>query len=152
MAASLIHQEASVANVKVRYVGTKESKKDTVTGSLTVWFGEGDVQEVDENVAIKLCQFPSVWQLASKPVVKRPKVAEAPKSDDDEEDSDDDGDQTGDSVSVAEIIESLSTLDKDTEFTEAGRPQINAVRERFPDRSVSLADLKEAWTAFTGGE
>ena len=151
MAASLIYQEASVANVKVRYVGTTALKKDTVTDTLTVWAGEGDVQEVDENVAIKLCQFPDVWQLASKKVIKRPQEV-VPESDVSESEGDNEDDQTGDSVSVAEIIEALSTLDKDTEFTEAGRPQVGAVRERFPDRSVSLADLKEAWTAFTGGE
>jgi hypothetical protein len=144
-----------VANVKVRYIGTKPIRGDNICGTLAVWTGEGSVQAVPEDVAVRLCQFPDVWQLADKPVIKRPAVQAAPAEcdyldDDEPEAAPDQADGTP--VTAAEIVAILPLLDKDTDFTEAGRPIMASVRAQFEGRPVEIADVKEAWATFTGAE
>lgn len=161
-----------MANVKVRYIGTKPVKKDTVTGSLALWFGENSVAEVSEDVAIKLFQYPTVWQPADMAVIERPAVNANPETlppagdegqeGDDQTDGDegegDTDDSTGGSVGTAEpvtpeeITVILPMLDKDTDFTEAGRPMVNKVREHFEGREVTLQALKAAWENFKAVE
>ena len=148
-----------MANVKVRYLGTKPLKRDTVTGSLHIWTAENPVTEVPEEVALRLCLYPTVWQTADKPVIERPVVAPvAPPADEFDEYADlDDGSgdlppaASTDAVSVSEIAAILPTLDKDADFTEAGRPKIDSVRDRFDDREVTVQAVKAAWENFTAG-
>ena len=159
-----------MANVKVRYIGTKPVKKDTVTGSLALWFGENSVAEVSEDVAIKLFQYPTVWQPADMAVIERPAVNANPETlppagdegqegdDQTDDEGDDEGEESGDSVGAAapvtpeEIEVILPMLDKDTDFTEAGRPMVNKVREHFEGREVTLQALKAAWENFKAVE
>lgn len=146
-----------MANVKVRYIGNKPVKRDTVTESLAVWPGFNSVTAVPEDVAVRLCQFPDVWQLADKPVIERPVAVPAPVVDELDEYADL-GDEPGDAppastdaVTVAEIAAILPTLDKEADFTEAGRPKIDSVRARFDDREVTVQAVKAAWENFTAG-
>ncbi|MBF0339450.1 MAG: hypothetical protein HQL95_00625 [Magnetococcales bacterium] len=60
---------------KIRYIGNKPFKRDTVTKSGTVWQGRGDVQEVDDKFAEKLLLFPDIWEVA---VEETPPVAPPP--------------------------------------------------------------------------
>lgn len=60
--------------VKVQYVGSKPMKIDNIAGTGLVWNGNGDVQEVDEQVWAKLSQHPSVWVKAPEPA-KEPRYA-----------------------------------------------------------------------------
>ena len=161
-----------MANVKVRYIGSKPVKKDTVAHTLTVWYGENSVAEVSEEVAAQLFQHPTVWQPADKPVIERPVVNTIPETpppagDEGQEGDDQTGgdegegdtdDSTGGSVGTAEpvtpeeITVILPMLDKDTDFTEAGRPMVNKVREHFEGREVTLQALKAAWENFKAVE
>lgn len=146
------------SGVKVRYIGNKPMKRDTVTESLTVWFGENDVQEVSKEAAIRLCQFPTVWQLADKPVIARPVVApveveQTPVDNGfDEEEAETGQPEAGGAVSADEIYGILPLLDKDTDFTEAGRPVVDKVRARFPGREVTLDAVRTAWIKFSAAE
>src|ERR1700733_11276173 len=47
---------------KIKYVGKKDRKEDNVAPTDTVWNGPGDVQEVDDPVAVeKLLDNPNIW-------------------------------------------------------------------------------------------
>lgn len=49
--------------MKVRYIGPKERKRDSVNGTDTVWNGFGDVQEIPYDQGLRLTQqHPDVWQ------------------------------------------------------------------------------------------
>ncbi|MEO5333034.1 MAG: hypothetical protein H7839_13525 [Magnetococcus sp. YQC-5] len=50
--------------MKIRYIGKKATKSDTVAGTNTVWNGNGDIQEVLDTVAEKLLKHPDVWEVA----------------------------------------------------------------------------------------
>lgn len=148
-----------MANVKVRYIGNKPIKRDTITESLAVWPGFNSVTAVPEDVAIRLCQFPTVWQLADKPVMERPapapvaevapEVAVEPEPQADSGfDKEESPAVTGSEVAPEEIYAILGSLDRDTDFTEAGRPVVAKVRERFEGREVSIQAVKAAWENF----
>lgn len=164
-----------MAGVKIRYVGHKPLKKDTVAGTLTMWPGHGSVAEVPDSVAVKLLQYPTVWQHADKPTMPRPEPAPQPlQPPEDDENDTGEGDNsevqppnpdqelreedkfgfeqppagTG-PVSVEEIVQALPTLDKDADFTEIGRPKIAKVRALFDGREVAVKALNEAWTKFS---
>ena len=157
-----------MTKVAVRYIGHKPIKRDTVTESLAVWVGHGAVAEVPEEVAVKLCLFPDVWQLADAPVIERPAVVAAPEPEEEagEAVEPEEGEPelhpndefgfekapegTG-PVTVAEIVERLPMLDKEKDFSETGKPKIESVRALFPDRDVVLASVRSAWTEFSGG-
>tara|TARA_R110002167_G_scaffold167167_2_gene364302 strand:+ start:726 stop:1052 length:327 start_codon:yes stop_codon:yes gene_type:complete len=65
--------------IKVQYIGEKPSKRDTVAGTGLVWEPEQSL-EVEDAVAVKLLQFPSVWvktELAEEPEPKKPAVKKA---------------------------------------------------------------------------
>jgi hypothetical protein len=157
-----------MANIKVRYIGKKPVKKDTVTESLVLWYGENSVAEVPEEVAFRLFQHPDVWQPADKPVIERPVVAPAPAAGEGDDDDDDDeqgepGDEipageeggevdTGTEVTPEEISLILPLLDKEADFTEAGRPMVGRVRGHFEGREVTIQALKAAWENFKGSE
>lgn len=50
---------------KIKYIGHKETRADTVTGSGVVWFGHGDVQEVPDASLDALLRHADVWELAA---------------------------------------------------------------------------------------
>tara|TARA_R110002110_G_scaffold415835_1_gene657222 strand:+ start:38230 stop:38760 length:531 start_codon:yes stop_codon:yes gene_type:complete len=176
-----------MANVKVRYIGKKHIKRDTVTGSLAVWPGNNSVAEVPESVATKLCMYPDVWVPDDGEPLLRPVINRAPLPDPAEEDgANDDQDGTTDETAaetqadptaeqpvvvhpedqfgfeeppppagpatVDEIVHILPLLDKEADFTDAGRPKVDSVRARFADREVTVKVLKEAWTKFIAAE
>ena len=157
-----------MANVKVRYIGTKPVKRDTVAGSLATWFGQNSVADVSEEVAAKLLQYPTVWRPADMPVIERPTLEPAPTQNPSDELNIGAGKQEGNDppagdddtkppaptgdVTPEEITEILPLLDKDTDFTEAGRPMVNKVREHFEGREVTLQALKAAWENFKAVE
>jgi hypothetical protein len=154
--------------VAVRYVGSKPIKRDTVTNSLAVWVGTNSVCEVPADVAVKLFLHPDVWQPADAPVLERP----APARDDAEGEGDDGGEPfTGGEddelreddehgiekppaaegeVTVQEVIEILPLLDREADFTEGGKPAVAKVRERFPERELTVATVRAAWDKFSG--
>lgn len=47
--------------IKVRYVGAKPKREDSVAGTGVVWIGNGDVQEVPAEAWDKLKRYPAVW-------------------------------------------------------------------------------------------
>ena len=51
---------------KIKYVGLKESRADTVAGTGKVWFGKGDVQEVPDIAVPRLLRHPDIWQLVTE--------------------------------------------------------------------------------------
>lgn len=76
-----------MATMKVRYIGPKDRKRDTVNGTDTVWNGFGDVKEVPYEEGLKLIeQHPSVWQdiaehpQAPEPPQPEPAPTQAPRS------------------------------------------------------------------------
>ena len=157
-----------MAKVKVRYVGPRGYRADNVCGTLTIWTADKPVAAVDEEVAARLCAYPTVWQMADAPVMERPTE---PKPDPTEEDpeteaeklaalgedmvgDDDEGDNpvdpaSGDPVTAEEIGPILSSLDKDTDFSSTGKPLVDSIRAKFPDRSVTAKEVKAAWEAFS---
>lgn len=160
-----------MANVKVRYIGTKPVKRDTVAGSLAAWYGQNSVAEVSEEVAVKLFQFPTVWQPADMPVIERPTLEPVPVQDPEKPETigaEQEGDNFGDEgegdageggagaeageVTPEEIAVILPQLDKDTDFTEAGRPMVGRVRAYFEGREVTIQALKAAWENFKAVE
>lgn len=157
-----------MTKVAVRYIGHKPIKRDTVTESLAVWAGHGAVTEVPEEVAVKLCLFPDVWQLADAPVIERPAPVVAPEPEEEVDEAVDleesepelhPNDEFGfekapegtGPVTIAEIVERLPMLDKDADFSETGKPKVDSVRALFPDRDVSLGNVRAAWAEFSGG-
>ena len=157
-----------MTKVAVRYIGHKPIKRDTVTESLAVWVGHGAVAEVPEEVAVKLCLFPDVWQLADAPVIERPAPVVAPEPEEEVDEAVDleesepelhPNDEFGfekapegtGPVTIAEIVERLPMLDKDADFSETGKPKVDSVRALFPDRDVALANVRAAWAEFSGG-
>lgn len=70
--------------VKVKYVGPKERKYDTVAHTPTIWTQEEPVQEVEESVAELLIKHEGVWELATEAKAEAPKkeavVEEKPKA------------------------------------------------------------------------
>jgi hypothetical protein len=148
-----------MSHVKVRYIGKKSLKRDTVTLSLAVWSGFDSVTEVSEEVAAQLCRFPDVWQLANKPLVERPvvlAVVEDDSDDDDDEPEDVDTDDVSGvieefpPVTTGEIVEIIPSLNRETDFTDAGRPIIGKLRERFEGREITTVVVKDAWKTFQG--
>lgn len=154
-------------NVSVRYTGTKPVKTDTVTGSGAVWVGHGAVCDVPADVAAKLCLYPDVWVPADKKIL-RPTVPLRPPEEDEEpegeptlageddeaRDNDEHGFEVppapGVDVTVEEVLEMLPLLDREVDFTDTGKPAVAKVRERFPDRELSVATLRAAWDRFAG--
>lgn len=65
--------------VDIAYIGKKAKKKDTLTGSRTVWNGYGDVKSVDAVNAQELLQYPDVFVLAEKLDEHKKEKAEADK-------------------------------------------------------------------------
>lgn len=61
----------------VEYIGLKEIKTDNVANTGTVWYGAGDVQEVDDKAWAKLSRHPEVWRLAERVQVPTPQPAPA---------------------------------------------------------------------------
>ena len=58
----------------VKYVGTKEYKNDRFFGTRQTWNGNGDVQEVDDGRAQRMCaMYPEIWVLVERDA-KPPKV------------------------------------------------------------------------------
>lgn len=151
--------------IAVRYIGTKPLKRDTVTDSLAIWPGQNSVCEVPQDVAVRLFLHPDVWVPADAEVIPRPapvieeaatvaeeegvEEAEPVVHPEDEFGYESAPEGTG-PVTVEEITVILPSLDKETDFTEHGKPIVGKVRERFPDREVTLAAVRDAWTAFTG--
>jgi hypothetical protein len=65
--------------IKVRYVGLKERRADTVAGTGTVWIGHGDVQDVPDAAWPKLSKHPDIWERVDADVgLESVKVPEAP--------------------------------------------------------------------------
>ena len=64
--------------ISIAYIGTKAIKKDTITGSRCV-FPRNTPVEVEEAIAYRLLDFPSVWVKASelKPHLEAEKTREA---------------------------------------------------------------------------
>ncbi len=149
-----------MATVKVRYIGQKLIKRDTICNTLTIWTQEDNVQDVESDVAVKLFQYPDVWVPADKPVVKRPEAPKAPDPKTAEELAAEEAAAaalaaaggnvplTG-PVTAEEIVTILPALDKEADFSEKGMPKVNSVRAHFPDREVTVAVLKAAWETFT---
>lgn len=151
-----------MSNVKVRYIGNKTIKRDTITNTLVTWPGQNSVAEVPEELAAQLCQHPNVWQLADKPLLERPvvekqepakapdpapelkEIKHAPENNEPDTESDDAA-----PVTVEEVEAIIVTLDKETDFTDAGRPIVGKIRERFEGREVTTQVVKAAWTNFT---
>lgn len=59
--------------VKVRHIGTHERRKDTMTGTGTVWSGYGDIKPVPAKDWETLKRYPDLWELVTEDV-----PAEAP--------------------------------------------------------------------------
>lgn len=57
---------------KIKYVGLKESRADTVAGTGKVWNGKGDVQEVPDIAVPRLLRHPDIWQLVTSEVSDPP--------------------------------------------------------------------------------
>lgn len=51
-----------MTTVKVRYVGSKEFRPDTVAGTGIVWRGHGDIQDVPLPAWPKLSKHPDIWE------------------------------------------------------------------------------------------
>jgi len=52
-----------MSTLKVRYVGKKDRRADTVAGTGLVWEGHGDVQLATPQAWDKLRRHPDVWEL-----------------------------------------------------------------------------------------
>jgi hypothetical protein len=155
----------SQESMDVRYVGFKPMKTDTVCGTLATWIGHGDVQTVEKHIGVLLIRYPTVWQLASLPFKpqKAPPIVRAPpaiiaEDDDDETDGEADVDaidQAADPAAevpatVGEIVKAIEGLDRDADFTDMGRPKIDAVRAALPGKSVTTKAVGDAWKTFSG--
>ncbi len=53
--------------MRIKYIGKKDSRADTVAGTGIVWHGQGDVHEVPDAVAPKLLKHADVWAVADEP-------------------------------------------------------------------------------------
>lgn len=65
---------------KIKYVGQKDTRADTVANTGVVWFGRGDVQEVPEAAVPLLLKHPDVWALPDADA-KKPAAVVAPPPD-----------------------------------------------------------------------
>jgi hypothetical protein len=156
----------SKTKVKVRYIGNKPIKRDTVCQTLTIWTANNDVAEVDDDVAIRLVRHPSVWVMADSKVKRPEVVAPAPElvvaepeieipdglmAEQEKKDTAPVNEQEGEGepVTVAEVTAILSSLDKDKDFSAQGRPLVDSIRDRFPNRPVTSKEVKAAWELFT---
>lgn len=150
-----------MAGVKIRYVGHKPLKKDTVAGTLAIWPGHGSVAEVPDSVAVQLLQYPTVWQRDDQPAMPRPTPKDPPPPKDPQPPNPDQELREEDKfgfekpptatgpVTVDEIVQALPSLDKDADFTEVGRPKVASVRALFEGRELGVKELNQAWTQFT---
>ena len=151
--------------VDVRYIGiNKPIKRDTVMGSTALWIGHNSVVAVPRSVAERLFLHPDIWIPADKKQTDLVRPAAPPASVEepvDESEQDPGGTDAeeaspmmvsanADPISVAEVAEAISTLDRETEFSDKGRPLIASLRERFPGRPLTLDVAKAAWADFTG--
>ena len=48
---------------KIRYIGKKEKKLDTISGTGLIWLGNGDIQEVPASAVSKLIQHTDSFEL-----------------------------------------------------------------------------------------
>lgn len=163
---------AKAKKVKIRYVGHRAFRADNICGTHAIWTADKPVAEVDEEVAVRLCQYPTVWQIDG-PKVSRPTApvlsepppildaveegateAEAFQALGEEMAGDNLPDQapptapTGEPVTTEEVSEILTSLDKDKDFSSKGKPLVDSVRSLFPGRPVAMKEVKAAWDAF----
>lgn len=47
--------------MRIKYIGKKDSRADTVAGTGIVWLGHGDVHDVPDSAAAKLLRHADVW-------------------------------------------------------------------------------------------
>jgi len=52
--------------IKIKYMGKKPLRGDTVAGTGIVWCGYGDVQDVPDHAAPKLLQHADVWEMVDE--------------------------------------------------------------------------------------
>lgn len=67
--------------MKIKYVGKKPTRKDTVAGTGIVWLGAGDVQDVPDDKASILLAHPDIWLKAEDKPAKVAKPAKATDED-----------------------------------------------------------------------
>jgi hypothetical protein len=61
---------------KIKYVGSKPSRQDTVAGTGIVWHGNGDVKEVPDLAVPRLLRHPDIWCIAADEPKKAPAKVE----------------------------------------------------------------------------
>lgn len=69
-----------MSTVRIKYIGTKAKKTDTVAGTGIVWLF-GEAQDVPERAAVQLLKHPDVWELddgAKRPVAHMVEAVKEP--------------------------------------------------------------------------
>ncbi len=102
---------------KIKYVGIKPSRKDTVAGTGIVWTGNGDVQDVPDIAVPRLLRHPDIWCIAADEPKKAPAKVETPEQQDETQGESEQGGQSSGPEFVIATSEGplvLDAMDRDT--------------------------------------
>lgn len=138
--------------VAIAYIGNKETKRDTISGTGVVWDGFGDVQSVDPRAAGRLLRFKKVFVKAEQLAEIKAKLKAQAKEDaeakfahaqaelaraqaaiDASAQMDDDDEGSEDSEILGKLVSAILSLDSNNpdHYTDGGKPKIDAVRATF---------------------
>jgi hypothetical protein len=154
--------------MKLVYVGKRPFKTDNVCGTGTTWFGYGDVQSVERKYVPIFLKHPDIWatveQFESMGEVKNVS-AKAPDNDLEKDetdvetdsknaeiDSDDSG--TESKVGLDSVKAAIMNLEQgnDAHFSSTnGVPIVSAVRNTANDQTITVADVRAAWSELNKG-